>query len=59
MNAMPKRRGKGEGTIYKRPDGTWIGQVTVGYDPVTGNWNTQSLAGDAAPANFFCPYGAR
>lgn len=29
---MPKRRGHGEGTIYKRSDGRWCAQVTVGYD---------------------------
>ena len=26
------RRGKGEGTVSERPDGTWLGQVTTGYD---------------------------
>jgi len=30
------KRGHGEGTIYKRKDGKWCGQVTVGYDPATG-----------------------
>lgn len=30
---MPgKRRGKNEGGIYRRNDGTWIGAVTVGYE---------------------------
>jgi len=29
---MSKRRGKGEGCISKRKDGTWQGYVTVGYD---------------------------
>ena len=29
---MAKRRGKGEGCISKRKDGTWQGYVTVGYD---------------------------
>lgn len=31
---MPKkaRRGRGEGTITQRPDGTWTGQVSLGYD---------------------------
>ena len=32
---MAKRRGNGEGTINKRQDGTWAGQVSIGYDPVT------------------------
>jgi integrase len=27
-----KRRGSGEGTIFKRKDGRWAGSVTVGYD---------------------------
>lgn len=30
------RRGNNEGTVYKRPDGTWCGQVTVGINPATG-----------------------
>ena len=25
-------RGKGEGSVFERPDGTWRGKVTVGYD---------------------------
>ena len=29
---MARRRGKGEGSILKRKDGTWQGAVTVGYD---------------------------
>ena len=29
---MAKRRGKGEGSILKRKDGTWQGQVSLGYD---------------------------
>ena len=28
---MARRRGKGEGSIFKRKDGTWQGAVTVGY----------------------------
>ncbi|MGI6035690.1 MAG: site-specific integrase [Limnochordia bacterium] len=27
-----KRRGDNEGTIYKRPDGRWAGQISLGYD---------------------------
>lgn len=42
---MPKRRGRGEGTIYKRPDGTWVGQITIGYDPVTGKVKRKSFYG--------------
>ena len=30
------RRGNGEGTIYKRKDGKWTTQITVGIDEVTG-----------------------
>lgn len=26
------RRGKGEGSIFKRKDGLWCGEITVGYD---------------------------
>ena len=32
---MPKetRRGRGEGTIYQKADGGWIGQITIGKKP--------------------------
>jgi integrase len=26
---MPKRRSRGEGTIYQRKDGLWSGQITL------------------------------
>ncbi len=30
---MPrKRRGRGEGSIFKRADGTWVGSLSAGYD---------------------------
>jgi integrase len=29
-------RGKGEGSIYRRADGYWVGAVEAGRDPVTG-----------------------
>lgn len=29
------RRGKNEGSVYRRKDGKWVGQVTVGYHPDT------------------------
>ena len=29
-----KRRGNGEGTLYQRPDGRWVGTVTIGRDAV-------------------------
>src|SRR5215210_2094383 len=27
-----RKRGQGEGTIYKRKDGRWVGVVTLGYE---------------------------
>ena len=30
------RRGKNEGSVYRRKDGKWVGQVTVGYHSDTG-----------------------
>jgi len=38
MPRKPKvsRRGKNEGSIYRRKDGKWVGQVTVGYKPDDG-----------------------
>ena len=30
------RRGKNEGSVYRRKNGKWVGQVTVGYHPDTG-----------------------
>lgn len=42
---MAKRRGNGEGSIYKRPDGTWVGQVSIGYDPKTGKLKRKSFYG--------------
>lgn len=42
---MAKRRGNNEGTIYKRPDGTWAGQVSIGYDLVTGKLKRKSFYG--------------
>ena len=26
------RRGKGEGSVFEQPNGTWRGKVTTGYD---------------------------
>ena len=39
------RRGKGEGTIYQRQDGTWSGQVTVGRDPISGRQQRVTVYG--------------
>ena len=30
---MKRKRGNGEGTIVRRPDGRWMGQLMVGYGP--------------------------
>lgn len=30
------RRGKNEGSVYRRKDGRWVGQVTTGYRPDNG-----------------------
>ncbi len=29
---MAKRRGNGEGSIYRRADGKWCASVTIGHD---------------------------
>ena len=42
---MTKRRGKGEGCISKRKDGTWQGYVTIGYNPETGNPKRKYFSG--------------
>lgn len=42
---MGKRRGNGEGTIYRRPDGTWAGQASIGYDPKTGKLKRKTVYG--------------
>jgi integrase len=39
-------RGDGEGTIYKRKNGRWCGQVTIGTDPKTGNPIRKTFYGD-------------
>lgn len=38
MPRKPKvtRRGKNEGSVYRRKDGKWVGQVTAGYRPDNG-----------------------
>ncbi|MFW6009579.1 MAG: phage integrase SAM-like domain-containing protein, partial [archaeon] len=38
-------RGNGEGTIYKRKDGTWCGQLTIGIDPKTGKPKRKTVYG--------------
>lgn len=38
-----KRRGNNEETIYKRPDGLGVEQVSDGYDPVMGKLQRKSF----------------
>lgn len=42
---MAKKRGHGEGSIYQRNDGYWIGQVTMGRDPATGKLKRITVSG--------------
>jgi len=39
------KRGHGEGTIYKRKNGTWAAQVTIGRDPLTGKLKRKTFYG--------------
>src|SRR5262245_37224748 len=39
-----KRRGRGEGSIFERPDGTWSASVSLGYDE-TGKRRRRSVYG--------------
>ncbi len=39
-------RGNGEGTIVKRKDGRWMGAVTIGINPKTGNPKRKYIYGD-------------
>ncbi|HHU87405.1 MAG TPA: site-specific integrase [Peptococcaceae bacterium] len=40
-----KKRGNNEGTIVQRPDGRWMAQITVGYNPVNGNPKRRTFYG--------------
>jgi integrase len=40
-----KKRANGEGSIFKRPNGTWTGQITIGTDPETGKLKRMSFSG--------------
>lgn len=42
---MAKKRSNGEGTIFKRPSGTWAAQITVGRDPATGKLKRLTFSG--------------
>ncbi len=41
----PKRRGRGEGSIYQRKDGLWVGQVTTGYNQETNRQKRKTFTG--------------
>jgi integrase len=40
-----KRRGRGEGSIYQRADGLWVGSVSLGYKP-DGKRDRRTVYGD-------------
>ena len=42
---MARKRGHGEGSIYRRPDGRWIGQITIGFDSQTGKQKRKTVYG--------------
>jgi integrase len=42
---MAKKRGNKEGTIYLRGDGRWCGQITTGYDTITGKYTRVTVYG--------------
>ena len=43
---MPKRRNKGEGTVYYSEKlKLWTGQVTIGYDSLSGKQKRKSIYG--------------
>lgn len=44
-----KKRGHGEGTITRRPDGRWMAQITIGYDPETGKPKRVTFYGKTRP----------
>lgn len=43
--AKSKTRANGEGTMYKRKDGTWCAELTIGIDPLTGKLKRKSFYG--------------
>src|SRR5262249_4780207 len=43
---MGRRRGNREGTIYRRTDGRWSGQVTVAWDPISGRATRRTVYGE-------------
>ena len=47
---MSKRRANGEGSIRKKPSGSWEGRYTVGIDPATGELAGETAGEQAAQA---------
>ena len=43
---MPRKRGQGEGSVFKRKDGLWVAQVTIQGNHVTKYHKTQREARD-------------
>ena len=41
---MPKKRANGEGSIRRRPSGSWEGRYTLGIDPITGKAIQKSIS---------------
>ena len=50
---MAKKRGQGEGSIYRRKDGLWTAQVTVEGKHISKYFKTQQEARIMAPDNQF------
>lgn len=44
---MSKRRANGEGSIRKKPSGSWEGRYTVGIAPATGRAIQKSVSAKA------------
>src|SRR5690554_6615058 len=47
---MAKKRGHGEGTIYRQPNGRWRAMVTIGTDPHTNKPIRRSISGPTRQA---------
>jgi integrase len=45
METMSKRRGDGEGSVYRRKDGRWVATISVGYE--NGKRNRKSFYGQS------------
>jgi integrase len=48
---MGRRRGRGEGSIYRRKGGLWVGAITVGYTP-TGRQRRLVVYGKTRPVKL-------